>query len=229
MPKAKSKTTKTPKSNPATKKGLTQEGKNFITIGMLVMFFFIPLFGFIGAVLMWIWTKWKLWIKILITIPLAFLLLSTILLMIYISAYRPFQMSGESMSPTYKSGTYLMTDIHNDTDQVKRGDVYIYRSPKDRKKDLIKRVIAVPGDTVMLDNGSVFVNNKKLDESDYLAPTMKTYAGAFLKEKQVVKIPEKKYFVLGDNREYSSDSRETGFVPEKDLISKVSFCYWNCE
>lgn len=111
---------------------------------------------------------------------------------------------------------------------VERDDVIIFKSPKNPEVEYIKRVIGLPGETVMLKSGEVYINGKKLDESKYLSPGVQTYAGAFLAEGQTQTIPAGQYFTLGDNRPHSSDSREWGFVPQENIISKASFCYWNC-
>lgn len=230
MPKALPKTKTKSKPKIATpkvveQKGLSEGAQTTIVVILLVLTIYFPLLGLIGVVLMWMWMKWKLWIKIVVTLPFALLVLSTLLLLVYINAYRPFQMSGDSMFPTYKNGAYVMTTIAN---PVQRGDVIIYKNSKS-SRDFIKRVIGLPGDTVMLHDGSVFLNGKQLDESNYLSPNTKTSSGTFLKDGQSVKVPARSYFVLGDNRSFSSDSRENGFVSQKDIISAVSFCYWNCK
>lgn len=144
----------------------------------------------------------------------------------YLNVARPFQIAGESMSPNYKNGQfYLTVIIHQDT-PIKRGDVIIFKDPQEPDKDFVKRVIALPGDTVMVQNGNLYLNNGLQDES--YTNGAKTYAGSFLKEGESVTVPEGNYFVLGDNRPYSSDSREWGFVPRKNLISTIGACYHNC-
>jgi signal peptidase I len=230
MPKtaAKPKVKKASAKETPPKKGLSQNTKNWITIILLFMTFFIPLAGFVGVIMMWIWTTWKKWIKIVVTIPYALaFILPPLFLVIYIFLFRPFQMAGDSMLPTYHDKEYVMTNIVHSTGALKRDAVIIYKNDQN-KKDFIKRIIGLPGDTVMIKDGSVYVNDTKIDESGYLASGTKTDAGSFMKEGQAVKVPVNSYFVLGDNRPYSSDSRENGFVNRNDIISTVSFCYYNC-
>jgi len=99
-----------------------------------------------------------------------------------------------------------------------RGDVIVFRYPKDPSRDFIKRVIGLPGDTVAIREGVVYVNGVALRE------TYTINAGFGDMAEQVV--PPKSYFVLGDNRANSSDSRSWGFVPEENIIGKALFSYW---
>lgn len=156
-----------------------------------------------------------------------FLMAASIFLVIYIFIFRPFQVSGESMFPTFKNKEYILTNLIGlRFDSPHRGDVIVFKAPSDEEKDFIKRVIGEPGDTVMLKDGLVYVNSVKLDESKYLASDVLTYGGSFMKEEEPVTVPAGNYFVLGDNRLYSSDSREWGFLPLKDLIGKSFYVYW---
>jgi signal peptidase I len=109
---------------------------------------------------------------------------------------------------------------------LKRGDVIVFKAPPNQEKDYIKRVIGVGGDSVMVKDGAVYVNNEKLDESAYLPADFKTYPGAFLQENTAVTVPANNYFVLGDNRNFSSDSREWGFIKKKDIVGQTLFVYW---
>ncbi len=134
------------------------------------------------------------------------------------------------MSPTYKNGTYLATKLYlQKKDTLQRGDIIIFKSPQNPNQDLIKRVIGLPGEPVFLQNGAVYINGQSLDESKYLSSDTKTTGSTFLSDGQTITVPYKQYLVLGDNRLHSTDSRQWGFVPEANLISKVSFCYWNCK
>ena len=155
------------------------------------------------------------------------LLAASIFLVIYIFLFRPFQVSGESMDPTFKNKEYILTNlIALKFEDPKKGDVIVFKAPLDRDKDFIKRVMATSGDTIMLQEGYVYVNGNKVDESEYLAPDVMTYGGGFLKEGQPVTVPEGKFLVMGDNRQFSSDSREWGFLDKVDIIGKSFFVYW---
>ncbi len=155
------------------------------------------------------------------------LLAASIFLVIYIFLFRPFQVSGDSMYPTFKNGEYILTNlIALRTNGLQRGDVIVFQAPPDQEKDFIKRVIGLPGDTVELKNGYVYINSKKLDESAYLHNDVRTYGGAFLKDNQPIIVPDNNYFVMGDNRPFSSDSREWGLLVRTKVIGKSFFVYW---
>lgn len=155
------------------------------------------------------------------------LLAASIFLIIYIFLFRPFQVSGDSMYPTFKNGEYILTNlIAVRTNGIQRGDVIVFIAPPDHEKDFIKRVIGLPGDTVLLKNGYVDINGKQLDESAYLTSDVRTYGGAFLKENQPFIIPTGNYIVMGDNRPFSSDSREWGLLPANMIIGKSFFVYF---
>lgn len=155
------------------------------------------------------------------------LLAASIFLVIYIFLFRPFQVSGESMFPTFKNREYILTNLITlRFDSPKKGDVIVFKAPTDAEKDFIKRVIGTAGDSVGIQDGFVYVNGDRLDESKYLGSDVRTYAGSFLSEDEDVIVPDGEYFVMGDNRPFSSDSREWGFLKQKDIIGKSFFVYW---
>lgn len=156
-----------------------------------------------------------------------FLLAAAVFLVIYAFLLRPFEVKGDSMYPNFKDGEYILTNLISlRLGNPKIGDVVVFKAPNDKEKDYIKRIIGLPGDTVSIKNGGVYVNGVVFDESKYLKSTVKTYNGAFLMEGQEAVVPEDNFFVLGDNRPYSSDSREFGFVNKSNLIGISFFVYW---
>lgn len=131
------------------------------------------------------------------------------------------------MYPNFHDREYVLTNLITlRFGQPVRGDVIVFKAPPDPDKDFIKRVIGLPGDSVMVKDGQVSVNGQLYDESSYLSPDVKTYGGAFLKDGESVVVPSGEYFVMGDNRPYSSDSREWGFVPAGNIIGKSFLVYW---
>lgn len=155
------------------------------------------------------------------------LLAASIFLVIYIFIMRPFQVSGESMFPTFKNKEYILTNLIGlRFGSPQRGDVIVFKAPTDNDKDFIKRVIGEPGDTIQLKEGFVYIKGVKFDESSYLGSDVRTYGGSFLKEGEVVTVPAEDYLVLGDNRMYSSDSREWGFLKKSAIIGTSFFVYW---
>jgi signal peptidase I len=155
------------------------------------------------------------------------LLAASVFLIIYIFLFRPFQVSGESMDPTFKNKEYILTNLISlRFGDPKPGDVIVFKSPTDENKDFIKRIMAVPGDTIEIKDGKVRVNGKPVDEHEYLASSVYTGPGAFLQEGEIETVPAAHYFVMGDNRPYSSDSREWGFLKRSEIIGKSFFVYW---
>ncbi len=155
------------------------------------------------------------------------LVAGSIFVVVYIFLLRPFQVNGLSMFPTFDNNEGILTNLITlRLSQIERGDVVVFTAPIDKEKDFIKRVIGLPGETVMIKEGSVYINGNKFDESSYLNPDVKTYGGAFLKEAVPVTVPQDNYFVMGDNRPYSSDSREWGFVTKGGMIGKSWIVYW---
>lgn len=155
------------------------------------------------------------------------LVAAAVFLVIYMFLFRPFEVNGESMYPNFHDKEYVLTNlIALRFGNPKSGDIVVFKAPPDPEKDYIKRVIGVAGDTVMIKSGDVYLNNQLLNESVYLKSDVKTYAGAFLKEDVSVTVPPGEYFVMGDNRSYSSDSREWGFVKQDELIGESFFVYW---
>ncbi len=212
---------------------ITPKIKAAVTIIFLLLTLVWLPFGLVGVVLVLFWTKWPTWLKILITVPLGalftLLILSTSAVFTFLFFVRPFQMKGISMAPNYREGMYLMTTVVRPNNiTVSRGDVIIFRSLNNPNTNYIQRVIGQPGESIMIKSSDVYVNSRKIDESNYLPIGTKTEASQFMTEEQTINIPPGKYFTLGDNRQHASDSRVWGFLPQENIISKVAFCYWNC-
>ncbi len=146
--------------------------------------------------------------------------------LIYLFVAQFHKVSGNSMFPTYHNGDYLITEkVSYRLGEPKKGDVIVLKNPRDESQDFIKRIIALPGDTIKIGNKTVVVNGRVLNES-YLPSGTPTHAGAFLTEDQTVNAGPDQYFVLGDNRNHSSDSREWGSVTKKEIVGKAFFRYW---
>jgi signal peptidase I len=155
------------------------------------------------------------------------LLAASVFLVFYIFLFRPFQVSGESMDPTFKNREYIMTNLIGlRFEDAKRGDVIVFKAPTDENKDFIKRIMGVPGDRISVKEGKVYINGEKVDEHAYLSDSVYTSGGAFLQEGEEETVPAGSYFVMGDNRPFSSDSREWGFLKKSEIIGKSFFVYW---
>jgi signal peptidase I len=109
--------------------------------------------------------------------------------------------------------------------QIRRGDVVIFKFDGEPEKDYVKRVIGLPGDEVKVDNKTLFVNGKPAVE-----PYIHHEDAAVIPERDFlppVKVPPGQYFVMGDNRDNSADSRELGFVPRGQIRGRALFVYWS--
>ena len=133
--------------------------------------------------------------------------------------FQPFIVKGESMFPNLESGDYLIVDeISYRLSEPQRGDVIVFDYPKDTTQRFIKRIIGLPGETVNISNGQVHIIRNGIDnvlEESYLPNNLETYGDVN------IALNADEYFVLGDNREYSFDSRAWGVVPRKDIIGKA--------
>ncbi|MFA7701894.1 MAG: signal peptidase I, partial [Patescibacteria group bacterium] len=142
---------------------------------------------------------------------------------------QPFYVKGASMEPTFHDHQYLIIDeISYRFHEPARGDIVVFRYPQNPQEYFIKRIIALPGERVEVRDGSVYVYNDKypegfvLDENVYLADSVKTYD---LSE-EIVTLQSDEYFVLGDNRNASKDSRSFGAVNKSFLTGRVMFRGW---
>lgn len=149
-----------------------------------------------------------------------------IFVVIYLFLVQPHQVKGNSMYPNFIDGEYILTDkISYRLNPPQHGDVVVFKSPQDHEVDYIKRVIGTPGDVVRISGSQVYLNNEFLPE-DFLPSDYVTNPGIFAKSDQDMIVPPDEYFVLGDNRSHSSDSREWGFVKKEEIIGKAWLRYW---
>lgn len=150
----------------------------------------------------------------------------SVFVFIYFFAMQPHQVQGDSMLPNFFSGEYILTDkITFRFEEPKRGDVIVFKAPNNPRKDYIKRVIALPGETISVRDDKVYINGKQLAEN-YLDPNEPVTPGAYLKSGEAVELEASQYFVLGDNRDQSQDSRTWGPIPQEKIIGRVFFRYW---
>lgn len=157
-------------------------------------------------------------------------LAGAIFAIVYLFLFQPHQVVGDSMIPNFHNGEYLLTDkISYRIREPERGEVIVFKAPNDVEKDYIKRIIATPLETIKIEKGIIFVNDARLDENDYLSEGTRTFAGQNVLEGIEYKVPQDSYFVLGDNRVNSSDSREWGFVKKGAIIGRSFLVYWPLE
>ena len=132
---------------------------------------------------------------------------------------QPFVVSGESMYPTFDNGQYLIVDeISYILGDINRGDVVIFRYPADPKRFFIKRIIGLPNETITINDGTITIKNKDNPDGFKLVEPYvneKFFTGSEYTTK------DSEYFVLGDNRNRSSDSRFWGVLPKNLMIGKA--------
>jgi signal peptidase I len=139
---------------------------------------------------------------------------------------QPFIVDGASMDPTFKNGQYLIVDeLTYHFKAPERGSVLIFRYPKDPNKFFIKRVIGLPGETIDIKNGTVTISNSATHPKPFILeePYIK-----FTKSDTVepITLSENQYWVMGDNRYGSSDSRVWGPVPDKNIVGRPLIRFW---
>lgn len=138
--------------------------------------------------------------------------------------------SGPSMQPTFENGDRIIAVRHT---SLKRGDIVILNAPDEPGALYIKRIVGMPGDSITYKNDQLYLNGKKYSEP-YLTEGKKLYANGQLYTENfslkskfgVNKVPSGEYFVMGDHRNVSKDSRYFGFVKRKAIVGKVIFRYW---
>ncbi len=151
--------------------------------------------------------------------------IAAVMVMIYLFVMSPQEVSGHSMEPNFQNGDYILTNkIIYKMAEPQRGDIVIFKSPTNKDIDYIKRVIGLPGETVMLKDQRFYINGNLLEERyEYNKPV---FGGSFLQDGVEIIVPEDHYFVSGDNRPGSSDSREFGPISKYDFIGKAFLRYW---
>jgi len=138
---------------------------------------------------------------------------------LFVAMVQGFWVSGDCMQPGLETGDRLLADkfsyrLH----PPQRGDVVIFYYPKDPTQIYVKRIVALPSETVEIRNGDVYINQHRLNES------YKIYAAHGSMPPRIV--PQEQFFVMGDNRDVSDDSRFWGCLPNRDIIGRAAGRYW---
>jgi len=153
-----------------------------------------------------------------------------IVIPIRVFIFQPFFVSGASMEPNFHNLDYLIVDeISYRLAEPQRSDVVIFYNPNDTSQRFIKRIIALPGETIKIEVGNVYIQQEAggefilLDETEYLSEDIKT------KNNKFVELKENQYFVMGDNRGSSYDSRIFGPLDKEYMIGKNIFKLFNIQ
>lgn len=150
-----------------------------------------------------------------------FAILFAVLIMVFV--VQPVKVEGSSMLPRLHDGERIFVNklVYYDLPELERGDIVVFWFPDDPTKSYIKRIVALPGETVEIRTGQVFINGARLEEN-YLDPNRNQIN--FNKPPTLVK--PHYYFVMGDNRDNSDDSRRWGLVPEKYIYGKAMLRFY---
>lgn len=173
--------------------------------------------------------------------------------------YEPYRIPSGSMEPTLYAGDFILTSKYDygvrlpvlrtkiiETGKVERGDVIVFRYPRNPALNYIKRVVAVPGDTLRVDAGRVWINGveqsaefvEKIGDFDVFRETFANHSHTIqlssderlrVRLRGELAIPEGHYFVMGDNRDNSEDSRFWGLVPDANMVGKALFIWMNSD
>lgn len=175
--------------------------------------------------------------------------------------FQAFKIPSGSMIPTLLIGDHIIVEkflyntylpiLSKELRKIKRGDVIVFEYPRDPNKDFIKRAIGLPGDTIEIRDGILYINNVPANEENIGSPKEEyNYSGKLYYERidsithlvmhqeprsmlsidyGPVKVPEDSYFVMGDNRDNSSDSRVWGFVKKSAIKGKAFIIYWSSD
>lgn len=171
-------------------------------------------------------------------------ILLALILALFIRAYfvQAFKIPSGSMIPTLLIGDHLLvnkflygTQIPFTDNKVlilrkpQRGDIVVFRYPMEPDRDFIKRIVAIEGDTIEIRNKIVYLNGQKINEPYIQHTDLYTISGERDRRDNMstVQVPPEKYFVMGDNRDQSFDSRYWGFLDAKDIRGKAFILYWS--
>ncbi len=147
-----------------------------------------------------------------------------ITVVIFLYLFLPFQIQGNSMSPALNNGDRIIVIKKFNRKNLKRFDIIVFRNPLNTTDRVIKRIIALPGEEISIKKGTVFINGQKLFQ-----PFLFQYGDVIFNSVNInkIKIPKNSFYLMGDNRNSSKDSRIFGPVNSKIFLGKFFFRYWN--
>lgn len=169
----------------------------------------------------WFQQKWKDWGEPFVIAAVLALIIRTFLL-------GPYKIPTGSMHPTFLEGDRIFVDkVSYRFKEPQRGDIIVFKYPLDKKKDFVKRLIGLPGDKIEIRDGKLVINSRLVEDPPF---SNNYYYNRddwdYGKHGQVVEVPPGSYFALGDNSAASSDSRNWGFVPSRNLVGKAFLIWW---
>lgn len=164
-----------------------------------------------------------------------------VLLALFIRAFfiQAFRIPSGSMRPTLKEGDKIMVNKLLFGPKIpftnyrlpgirepRRGDIIVFIYPEDKKKDFIKRLVGLNGETLEISNGNILINGEAINGPPEMLKIYYYNRGYYGQTRGPIEVPEDNYFVLGDNSASSKDSRYWGFVPKENVIGRAMFIWW---
>jgi signal peptidase I len=140
-----------------------------------------------------------------------------VFVIVYLFIGQPLEITGTSMEPTLANGEMIIAEkMTSRLDKLERGDIVVFKQPENKNVFVIKRIVGLPGDEITLTKDSVYINGTALNE-DYV----KTHQILVGKEQETINVATNSYFLMGDNRSNSTDSRKWGPIDEQDIVGKA--------
>jgi len=169
----------------------------------------------------WLLQKWKDWGEPFVIAAILAIVIRTFLL-------GPYKIPTGSMRPTFMEGDRIFVDkLSYRFHEPERGDIIVFKYPLDKSKDFVKRLVGLPGDKIEIHDGKLIINGRLIDDppfSEYYYYNRDDWD--FGKHGQIIVVPEDSFFAMGDNSAQSSDSRNWGFVPRKNMVGKAFLIWW---
>ncbi len=156
----------------------------------------------------------------------AFAISAVLVVLVFWFIGQPLEITGESMLPTFKDGEHTVANkLIYKFKEPEAGEIVILSHPETKGIYVIKRIIAIPGDTLEISDGMVYLNEKPLKEP-YLAENTYTNGRNAIEDNEIITLKENEYIVLGDNRENSFDSRNWGIISKDEIVGMSSIVYY---
>ena len=169
----------------------------------------------------WLLQKWKDWGEPFVIAAILAIVIRTFLL-------GPYKIPTGSMHPTFMEGDRIFVDkLSYRFHEPERGDIIVFKYPLDKSKDFVKRLVGLPGDKIEIRDGKLIINGRLIDDppfSEHYYYNRDDWD--FGKHGQIIAVPEGNFFAMGDNSAQSSDSRNWGFVPRKNMVGKAFLIWW---
>jgi signal peptidase I len=140
-----------------------------------------------------------------------------VFVVVYLFIGQPLEITGTSMEPTLDNGEMIIAEkMTSRLDKLERGDIVVFKQPENPNIFVIKRIVGLPGESITLTKQAVFVNGSELQE-DYV----KTHQILPTEQEEIIEVPADSYFLMGDNRANSTDSRKWGPITQENIVGKA--------